>query len=325
MADEEEGDSCSEYADKSGKSDKSGLVLSEIHFGMTRSGLGTTQTTWSFPLNERYDSDGDLVLDRKRKNKRYYYDDEDENESMEVGGGKITLRVNHENATVLERVGLQVWAGGLALCDWLASKREGSSPRGEVVLDLGCGTGLQGIAAAALGCDAALLTDASEEALALAEQNAEANGVQRACFFRLLDWTRPLRPQLEPEQSSSGRFLWTPQDALALSRATLILAGDCAYEDGLTAHLVRTLKELLSQFCHPQAVALVAAEKRWNFERRGPGFEVGASAYDQLVRCLAGAVGLEVEEEEAPVSGADVVLLRVRWRGEQSERTCDRT
>ena len=72
MADEEEGDSCSEYADKSGKSDKSGLVLSEIHFGKTRSGLGTTQTTWSFPLNERYDSDGDLVLDRKRKNKRYY-------------------------------------------------------------------------------------------------------------------------------------------------------------------------------------------------------------------------------------------------------------
>ena len=70
------------------------------------------------------------------------------------------------------------WAGGQALARYLIDNPE--LVRGKRVLDLGSGSGLQAIAAQRAGASLALAADIDRLALAAAELNAEANGVDLA-------------------------------------------------------------------------------------------------------------------------------------------------
>ncbi len=54
--------------------------------------------------------------------------------------------------------------------------------KGERVLDLGCGTGLYGLAAACLGAGEVVLTDIDPRAVACARANARRNGIGNARF-----------------------------------------------------------------------------------------------------------------------------------------------
>ncbi|GFR50823.1 hypothetical protein Agub_g13081 [Astrephomene gubernaculifera] len=135
----------------------------------------------------------------------------------------ISIRHN-SRATPIADVGLQVWRGACLLCDWLLSQRPLRPPHqlgpgcttaagataaadssinpGTLILELGCGVGLVGVAAAAAGGNAAtgraagaaavagdgsvsahavaaarvVLTDVHEGALQLAATNLVANG-----------------------------------------------------------------------------------------------------------------------------------------------------
>lgn len=93
---------------------------------------------------------------------------------------------------------------------------------GRRVLDLGCGLGALGLAAAARGATA-VLNDVRPEALELAKRNAERNGltVETACF----DWSA------------------APAD---LGAFDAIFAADVFYEDGMLGTVLRFLRKHLA-------------------------------------------------------------------------------
>ena len=87
------------------------------------------------------------------------------------------------------------------------------------VLELGCGAGLAGLAAASAGC-AATVTDREPRAVALAAANAAANGLNVTAA--VLDWDAP--PALSPER-----------------RFDLVLGADLLYQPDLHGALLATL------------------------------------------------------------------------------------
>jgi predicted nicotinamide N-methyase len=68
------------------------------------------------------------------------------------------------------------WLGGLALARFVLDRPE--TVRGRRVLDLGCGSGLVGIAAAKAGAVSVLAADIDGYAVAATQVNAAANGVE---------------------------------------------------------------------------------------------------------------------------------------------------
>ena len=128
----------------------------------------------------------------------------------------------------------RVWEAGIVLARWLARGEGSGAPqlRGRRVLDVGAGTGVAGLAAAALGADVTL-SDA-EEALPLLRRNAEANarvvtaagGVARvAC----LDWAAP------PAELADN----APWD--------IILAADVVYSPAQLCPFTALLRRLLAR------------------------------------------------------------------------------
>lgn len=89
--------------------------------------------------------------------------------------------------------GLALWPAAIALAGELDA-RGGSDLAGLRVLELGSGTGLPGIVAAALGAARVVQTDRDAAALALCEQNGKQNGLNASAAAgrierRLADWT----------------------------------------------------------------------------------------------------------------------------------------
>jgi predicted nicotinamide N-methyase len=107
--------------------------------------------------------------------------------------------------------GLALWPASIALAHELVSRA--SELRGRRILELGAGTGLPGIVAATYGAHV-VQTDRLEEALAVARQNAERNGL-RSIEHRLADWAE-----------------WTDT-----TRYDLILGGDVIYAPRLQPFL----------------------------------------------------------------------------------------
>lgn len=64
-----------------------------------------------------------------------------------------------------------------SLCLKLIEKYLGEKPQDKKVLDVGCGSGILSIAAALLGCSEALGIDIDEDAVQVANENVELNGV----------------------------------------------------------------------------------------------------------------------------------------------------
>lgn len=82
--------------------------------------------------------------------------------------------------------GLALWSATVALAHDLAARAEEIS--GRSVLELGAGTGLPGIVAAALGAAKVVQTDRNNLALTLCKRNCERNEIERI-EHRLADWT----------------------------------------------------------------------------------------------------------------------------------------
>ena len=72
--------------------------------------------------------------------------------------------------------GGKVWSSSAVLCDWLVDNAAGLNLRGASVAELGSGTGVVGIACAALGASRVVLSDGgSKSLLRLAKDNAAKN------------------------------------------------------------------------------------------------------------------------------------------------------
>lgn len=119
--------------------------------------------------------------------------------AIETGGRTLTVQAVRDQDRLLAAsvdlpvfpFGLLLWESAVVLADVLAEGALGHSHApdgiaGRTVLELGAGTGLAGLAAAALGA-LVVQTDHSPEALALCRRNAQANaltGIQQ----QLGDW-----------------------------------------------------------------------------------------------------------------------------------------
>ncbi len=103
------------------------------------------------------------------------------------------------------------WGGGLALARYVLDHPE--SVAGKSVLDLGCGSGLVGIAAAIAGAAHVLAADIDPFAIALTRLNAAENGITLDTL--LGDLTSAAPPQTD-----------------------LILAGDVFYEAALAQRML---------------------------------------------------------------------------------------
>jgi predicted nicotinamide N-methyase len=139
-----------------------------------------------------------------------------------------------------------LWRSGVAL----AGELESAALRGRSVVELGCGLAVPSIAAARAGASV-LATDACDEALALAERNARANGVH--IETGAVDWAEP------GELLGRGPF-------------DLVLAADVLYERGSVGRLLSLLPRLapeawLADPGRPAAEAfLEQASRRWAVE-----------------------------------------------------------
>ncbi len=80
----------------------------------------------------------------------------------------------------------EVWPSAIGLARYVTRRL---SVDGKRILELGCGLGVVGVAAALQGAHV-LCTDYEEDALAFARHNSRRNGC-RQVSFRLVDWRRP--------------------------------------------------------------------------------------------------------------------------------------
>lgn len=190
--------------------------------------------------------------------------------------------VIHEPALTADNLGLKTWAASFMLAKRLQTLHLPSLKRRDLpnqafqVLELGSGTGLVGMAAAAVLGTGALLTDLPEIEANLA-RNVEANrSIMEAngghATTAVLDWSAPsaLHPTatiqaLDTRRGSLAALdgistitkteaaLPTPPDSALATPAALptsfpvILAADCIYDSGHPAMLVSVVSAWLSK------------------------------------------------------------------------------
>jgi len=187
---------------------------------------------------------------------------------LPVGGRTLSLLVVRDTNKLLDAIDpavfarderlpywAEIWPSSIELARYCL---EDLALDGRSVLELGCGLGVSGIAAAMAGAQVTL-SDYEEDALAFARWNVLKNlrrEEQRARVrFQLLDWRAPGTP---------GRF-------------DLVLGSDIIYERSLAGDLLRLLDSTL----RPGGVAVLTDPDR------EPGREF-------ISRALAGGFGLDV-------------------------------
>ena len=116
--------------------------------------------------------------------------------------------------------GVALWPAAIALAHEVAARADAF--RGRRVLELGAGTGLPGLVAAALG-GRVVQTDRDELALGVCRRNGERNGA-RSIEYRLVDWA---------DWGDAGRYDW-------------ILGADILYGESTHPHLRRIFETNLA-------------------------------------------------------------------------------
>lgn len=165
----------------------------------------------------------------------------------------------HEPGLTGDDLGLKTWAASFLLAKRLHTFGLLDSrglPRPQV-LELGSGTGLVGLAMAALGADV-VLTDLPSIYPNLArnvQSNSETvqqNGGSTRCG--VLDWTKPSICEIFPDSTSN-----MDHDGVLLNdRFPVILAADCLYSPEQPAWLVDTIAARLSESDDAKVIVEVA-------------------------------------------------------------------
>jgi len=166
--------------------------------------------------------------------------------------------------------GLILWDGAFVLGKYLEKRYGQDGLRGRTVLELGCGTGLAGLSAAALGADLVVLTD-----LEYALENTRANvAVNPLLSSRIrcceLDWFRP------------------DMNVLEGARPDVVLLADVAWVTELVVPLVKTIAAVCD-YSKPKQVEILLSHQTRSlrtdellFEQlRSHGFSVVKAAPDE--------------------------------------------
>jgi hypothetical protein len=202
--------------------------------------------------------------------------------------GPLRLAASTQLSSTGDATGIALWPAGVALAAAMSAGLVAAPPRLGDLLDLGCGCGVAGIAAARCLGLPATLADREPRALERAAANAAANGVPATLLQ--LDWERP-PPRRWP----------------------LILAADPCYLPGAAPRLVAFLAAALPPT--PDALAVIADPDRW--EARHLAYHAAEAGFAVAER-LARAPGVN---EHGPVralapeaEGVSVRLYELRRR-----------
>lgn len=128
-------------------------------------------------------------------------------------------------------VGQKLWPSSEAFALALTSPTMSSIVKGCDVVEVGCGLGAVGIAAALAGAKSVLLTDFQPRSLELAQASADANGVGDIVRTMLLDWTEP-PPGLDATGGPPHGY-------------DLVLGADVLYDKELTTSLLDVVAAFL--------------------------------------------------------------------------------
>jgi len=201
-----------------------------------------------------YDSDGDVVVPRR---------------GVGVSPDSVLI-VEHQLSTTLSAVGRQVWRGSLLLADYLLNCH--TQLDGHNVLEVGSGTGLAAIIAAACGAKV-LATDLDQmDILDIIKRNVERNKVfiRGSVAVTALDLTEDL--------DTAGEV------AQFLKRTDIVIAGDIVYDDDVTDSFVTFIKAVMEKVPVDERHFVVAMEKRFVFTIQD--LDTVAPAYDFFMKKL---------------------------------------
>lgn len=207
------------------------------------------------------DKEGDLVLPRKKHKRETVIDTCD------------SILIRHHVTTVIPNVGLQIWRASLLLGDFILHSIRTSSYFDDVVaLELGAGTGLVGILVAR-AAKTVFITDTGIDILDNCFSNVEMNFPtykynEKSVRVRHLNWQNSWPPkviQAEEEFMTSPeyKYSWTSSDIDQVEEATILLAADVIYSNGLTDAFFNILRKLMPP--GSKRVLFLSLEKRYNF------------------------------------------------------------
>ncbi|KAF0931335.1 hypothetical protein E2562_004483 [Oryza meyeriana var. granulata] len=246
------------------------------------------------------DEDGDLILDRRRRNRER---------------SDHVLAVQHGITSSLRSVGLQVWKAALLLTDFVLHKSFTSSEfNGVTAIEIGAGTGLVGLALARVA-QKVFITDRGSDILDNCLANVQLNSSilkidEAKTYVRELNWKMSWPPPVATCNPSdpSSRYLWSRSEIEAAEEGTALFAADVIYSDDLTDLFFGTAKKLMSRGA--AKVLYLTLEKRYNFSL--DELDVVANGYKHFRSFFT------VQDE----SGAlDVTTCRPDFVGEQMDLT----
>lgn len=176
--------------------------------------------------------------------------------SEHASQGRVQHRISFENTNIIvlietsDDLGLEtggsIWHAGYNLAQYLIQHPE--LVRGKRVLEIGCGCGLVGIVAAALGSTSVLLTDL-EMQIPIIRRNIYLNQ-------SLFDASRC---EVSAASFSFGSTAGTLNN-YGLSEVDLVLGADIGYDIELHFPIVQSLQSLLE---NSGTVIVLAEEIRW--------------------------------------------------------------
>lgn len=179
-------------------------------------------------------------------------------------GSSINVHIIEQAGISAENLSLSTWGASFVLANQLHKISIPSKPKDEIssggeqprlsVLELGAGTGLVGILAAALWCADCVLTDLTpilpglDANISVNEQLLSRNASSASCAS--LDWNRPYEIKVGSHSNRTMARNMTPRDW----KADVVLAADTLYSEEHPLLLVKTIVTWLAPGPHSRAI-----------------------------------------------------------------------